>query len=228
MDATAALLTVSTVSTAGWAATACAAAHLVQRTRTDPLTGLPNREALTALTRRIARHPATAQAHRRPRAGGRLVGLLLIDLDRFKSVNDTHGHAIGDCLLRVVATRLVAVTGPGECPVRLHGDEFALWLGTLPTGSAGATGQHVHERAEAVRAALAQPVNIAPKSGGPRSRLVATASVGAAVLPARGLEVAALLAAADQAMYQAKRARYRAVPRITTPTTCSALEEDAA
>ncbi|TDP47847.1 diguanylate cyclase domain-containing protein [Zavarzinia compransoris] len=84
---------------------------------TDALTGLPNRRSLqAALKRRAARAKAT---------GGGL-GLLLLDLDRFKEVNDTFGHPAGDHLLRVVAKRLVAALGDRAVVARLGGDEFAV------------------------------------------------------------------------------------------------------
>jgi diguanylate cyclase (GGDEF)-like protein len=193
-----------TVSATGWAATAATAVHLARRLRTDPLTGLPNREALAGLVRRAAAKGA--------RRGGS-VGLLLLDLDRFKAINDTHGHAVGNTALQAVAGRLAALAGPGERPIRLHGDEFALWLGHLPTSPASQ--DHAQRRAGQVASVLAEHVEIG------RHRLAVTASVGAAVLPAAGLTVAALLAKADHAMYRAKRAVYRTThphPATTRPT----------
>ncbi|WP_051580868.1 GGDEF domain-containing protein [Pseudonocardia acaciae] len=202
MDTTTAAVVFSACS-AGWLATAGHAARLARQLRTDQLTELPNREALTVLVRRAARRA-------RP---GRHVGLLMIDVDRFKAINDTHGHAVGNTVLQVIAGRLAAIAGPGEMAIRLHGDEFALWLGHHTTR------QHAHvyavRRGHNVRAALAMPVEAG------RHRLAVTASVGAAVLPAVGLSRAALLAKADHDMYQAKRVSYRTTwphPATTRPT----------
>ena len=202
------------VSTAGWAATAGAAAHLRHRIRTDDLTGLPNRETLTHLIRRATRRPG-----RPARPTGGCVGLLLLDVDRFKAINDTHGHAVGNTVLATLAGRLASVAEPGECPIRLHGDEFALWLGRL---SHRDPEQHALRRAGAVAAALGEPVTVG------RHRLAVTVSVGAAVLPAAGLSAAALLGKADHAMYQAKRATYRTTHPHPALHLAPALAEDAA
>ena len=81
----------------------------------DPLTGLPNRRSLKDAVERMAPH-ATGLA------------LLLIDLDRFKELNDTLGHAVGDALLREIRPRLLAAAGDAEIVARLGGDEFAVLL----------------------------------------------------------------------------------------------------
>lgn len=173
-------------TTLGWTASAGYALHLFKRLHTDPLTGLGNRAILEIIARRAARS----------RRGGS-VGLLLLDLDRFKTVNDTHGHAVGNHVLRVLGSRLAATRRPGEFPIRLHGDEFALWLGYLPHGARGR--QVATRRATEIRRVLAEPITIAG------TRLSIAASVGAHLLPATGLSLPALLAGADAAMYSAKR-----------------------
>jgi diguanylate cyclase (GGDEF)-like protein len=173
-------------TTLGWLASVGYALHLFKRLHTDPLTGLGNRAILETIARRAARS----------RRGGS-VGLLLLDLDRFKTVNDTHGHAVGNHVLRVLAARLAAHRLPGEFPIRLHGDEFALWLGFLPHGARGR--QVVARRAEEIRRVLAEPITVVG------TRLSIAASVGGHVVPAAWLSLSALLAGADAAMYTAKR-----------------------
>ncbi|MCP2330736.1 GGDEF domain-containing protein [Actinoalloteichus caeruleus] len=165
---------------------------LRRKLRTDPLTGLPNRSGLLDVAARTTHGT---------------VGLLLLDLDRFKPVNDTHGHRVGDRVLRAVAHRLTQATDPTEVPVRLHGDEFAIWLG--PCDPARAT-----RRARDLTLALAAPYRI----GG--LVLTVPASIGAAASSAP-VDVAGLLAHADRGMYQAKRRRAAAtaLPGPARPAT---------
>ena len=151
----------------------------------DPLTGLPNRRLLTERLHALASR------------GDRAVGLLLVDLDGFKHVNDSHGHGVGDGVLVEVAARLTdAVTsaGPdGGVLVRLGGDEFAV---VLPQD----VGPGVAERlAAAMVAALADPLRSLDGATG------LSASVGVATGPAATAPL--LLRYADIAMYRAKRER---------------------
>jgi len=179
-----------TTTSAGWVASAGYAMHLFRRVHTDPLTGLPNRDLLTVLARRA-------------RGRGR-VGLLLLDIDRFKSINDVHGHRLGDEVLRAFAAELTRAAEPGEMPIRLHGDEFALWLGST-------TQQDADERARQVTERLHHTLDFT--SG---LRLAVSASVGAHTLPAAHFSLSALLAGADAAMYAAKRGtRLTSLPTIT-------------
>jgi diguanylate cyclase (GGDEF)-like protein len=195
MDTTLATGLIS-ASTLGAASAAGYAALLHHRLHTDATTGLANRAAL----RRLARHAA------RTRHGS--VGLLLLDLDRFKQVNDTHGHATGTAVLVELAARLAETAEPGEVAIRLHGDEFALWLGPLPVGAAAA--RIAEQRAAEVATALAAPVHVDGQV------LTITASIGAHTAPAHRVSLTGLLAGADTAMYAAKRAgrlvRLRPVP----------------
>jgi len=179
------------LATAGWAAAATAtAAVLDRRLHTDETTGLGNRAAL----RRHAR---------RHRAGQ--VGLLLIDLDKFKAINDTHGHDFGNDVLAAVGARLATVTEPGERAVRLHGDEFAVHLGRVPDQA------HARRRADEIAAALAEPLEVRGQ------RITALGSVGLAVAPAR-TPLGDLLGAADRRMYRAKRSRRTcALPALPAP-----------
>ena len=188
------------VTTAGWAITAGYAHRQHHHAHTDTLTGLANRDALAALVRRGARRRAGA------------VGLVMVDIDRFKTINDTHGHAAGNEVLRALALRLAMIRRAGEVPIRLHGDELALWLGILPTGPYGHRVAHL--RAAAIHDAVSAPI---PLSG---HRLQVTVSTGPAVLPTHGLSLPALLAAADHALYQAKQDTYVATgTTLPTPAT---------
>ena len=150
----------------------------------DTLTGLPNRAKFND---RLEASLATAGEQGTP------VGVLLMDLDNFKYVNDTLGHSTGDLLLREVATRLrAAVTDDTAIVSRLGGDEFAV---LLPGSSAGEA-RHV---ARSILIALEVPMNFEGHTVDVR------ASIGVAAFPDHGLERSTLMRRADVAMYAAKR-----------------------
>jgi diguanylate cyclase len=150
----------------------------------DPLTGLGNR----VLLRRVARPMLAASTPTAP------TGLLLVDLDGFKAVNDTLGHHAGDALLQAVAGQLRDVCEPAGTPIRLGGDEFAVLLPRLTDVSAA---RHLAER---LRAAIRRPVMI---SG---LEVEIDASIGVAWAPEHAPDPSALLHCADVAMYRAKHA----------------------
>lgn len=150
----------------------------------DPLTGLANRAALTARL-----EPMFAKASRAQPAA-----LLMLDLDRFKPINDQHGHAAGDAMLRAVAAAMNARVRSGDLVVRLGGDEFALLLERCPAD----VGARV---AEEVRQAVA---DVCLDWQG--SVLSLSCSVGMAVLDSGMDDAQAWLAAADMACYSAKAA----------------------
>ena len=152
----------------------------------DELTGLPNRKYLVLRT-----EEALAEAARL----GASTALLLLDLDRFKEVNDTLGHPVGDRLLAVVAHRLAHSVRPGDVVARLGGDEFAV---LLPAVRDPASAREVAAR---LRAALAEPVRMDSMT------LDIEASVGIAMYPVHAPDFALLLQRADVAMYQAKERR---------------------
>ncbi|MFI6131933.1 putative bifunctional diguanylate cyclase/phosphodiesterase [Micromonospora sp. NPDC051141] len=155
----------------------------------DPLTGLPNRKALLSEVVEQVHLHAERAARGEPDAH---VALLLLDLDRFKHVNDALGHAVGDRLLVEVSARLIDVVGEHEMVARLGGDEFAI---VVP----GLTGvEEARERADRVVAALAEPV---PLDGLP---LDVGGSIGVALFPEHGEDFATLMRHADVAMYDAK------------------------
>jgi diguanylate cyclase (GGDEF)-like protein len=150
----------------------------------DVLTGLPNRLLFAA---------QLAQSLQRASRQGQQIALLFIDLDRFKSVNDTLGHAAGDELLRVVAQRLRAAVRAEDTVARLGGDEFTVVLEEVAgTAAAAATARKLHD-------ALAAPMEL---QGRP---VTVSATIGIALFPADGSDADTLMRAADVAMYRAKR-----------------------
>ena len=152
--------------------------------RTDPLTQLANRQALHE---RAAGLFAAANRHRTQ------VGVMLLDVDQFKSINDGMGHSAGDALLCEIARRLSACTRANDLLVRLGGDEFVVLTPDIDNAAAMAViAGKVHE-------ALAQPLRLAQRD------LHITASIGVALYPNDGEALEQLLAHADSAMYHAKR-----------------------
>lgn len=149
---------------------------------TDSLTGLHNRRYAL---RRLARMLATP---------GRGVAVMMLDLDHFKSVNDTHGHAAGDAVLAEVARRLRDALRPADLLARLGGEEFLVALRDIDCDSA-------LDRAESLRAAVGgQPVTIAGAAG----PVPVTMSVGLAMCHGGGESGAEVIARADRALYGSK------------------------
>ncbi|SOY66908.1 GGDEF domain-containing protein [Cupriavidus taiwanensis] len=154
-------------------------AQLEQQARTDSLTGLLNRRALELVATRYGAHESAS--------------LVLIDVDRFKQINDRHGHAAGDQVLRNIAAQMRALVPAEGVLARFGGEEFALWL---PHGRPGAAAA----LAETLRAAIAsRPVYL---SG--TTQLGVTASFGVAVGHGGAAHWQRLFGAADAAMYRAK------------------------
>jgi len=149
----------------------------------DSLTGLPNR---VLFNDRL--HQALTDARRR----SRLVALMLLDIDRFKVVNDTLGHEAGDCLLREIAARLQHSTRDGDTVSRLGGDEFALVFADV--GDI----QRVAQLAQKVLSQFTSPVVIDGRE------VFTGASIGIALYPADTEDADSLLKFADSAMYHAK------------------------
>ncbi|MEV4107022.1 EAL domain-containing protein [Nonomuraea sp. NPDC049695] len=151
----------------------------------DELTGLPNRKMLIVST-----EEALAEARQEDR-----VGLFLLDLDRFKEVNDTMGHPVGDRLLQMVAHRLTHSVRPGDVVARLGGDEFAVLLPSIRDAHAA------REVAARLRAALTEPVRLEGMT------FDVDGSVGIALYPDHAPDFELLLQRADVAMYLAKEGR---------------------
>ncbi|OLT11557.1 diguanylate cyclase [Actinomadura sp. CNU-125] len=168
----------------------------------DALTGLPNRKLLIVRTEEALAEARGEDAHRHLRgrrrktaAPPRRAGLFLLDLDRFKEVNDTLGHPTGDRLLQLVAHRLTHSVRPGDLVARLGGDEFAVLLPTVRDEAAA------REVAARLRAALSEPVRLDGLS------FDLEGSVGIALFPDHAPDFELLLQRADVAMYNAKESR---------------------
>ena len=157
----------------------------------DALTGLANRRLLRDRVQRVLDGKVNI-VHRD--AGVGPSALLYIDVDHFKDINDTMGHAIGDAVLQIVARRLMASSRLDDFIVRLGGDEFALVVNTA-SGEA-----EVMVMAERLLHALREPTEIAGQT------VAITASIGVALMPLHGDTVDEILGNADLALYAAKHA----------------------
>jgi diguanylate cyclase (GGDEF)-like protein len=163
--------------------------HVAERTQQlhhlahhDPLTQLPNRRKLSA-------HLASALA----RAGTRQrLALLFVDVDNFKSINDTLGHSFGDRVLQNIAERLHAATGATGLLARLGGDEFTVLLENVQSSD------EVESRAAQIVATLQEPLIVDGRV------LTTSASVGASLYPDHATDAEGLLRAADVALFRAK------------------------
>lgn len=158
------------------------AASLAHEARTDPLTGLSNRTGLALRAQDLLKRP-----------GGH--ALMLLDLDRFKPVNDVHGHAAGDTVLVEVARRLTQAVRERDAVARLGGDEFVILFADEPGQAA------LEERAQRLQVTLRRPIDI-----GAGQMVVIDSSVGVATAPQDGYTLDELLVAADLALYSAKEA----------------------
>lgn len=153
---------------------------LRRKAATDELTGLANRRAITSEGQgRFAAQPWRQHA------------VLVLDVDKFKEVNDSLGHHVGDQLLTKVGARLAEQLGPRDVLARLGSDEFAILLD-------GADHDQAVESARRLRAALDEPFELR------NIALHSSVSVGIAVFPDDAVEMSTLLSKADRAMYKAK------------------------
>ncbi|MGZ4594536.1 MAG: EAL domain-containing protein [Actinomycetes bacterium] len=167
----------------------------------DALTGLGNRQHLVARTDEVL---ASA------RSTGATVALFLLDLDRFKEVNDTLGHPVGDRILQLAAERLEGTLRPGDAVARLGGDEFGVLLPDVRDAVAA------DEIAQRIRAVLEMPFHVGD------TEIDLEVSIGIALAPAHGSDSEQLLQRADVAMYVAKSSRsgvetYAAERDLNTP-----------
>lgn len=158
---------------------------------TDPLTGLRNRRFAL---------PRLSELFAQTRQEGRTLAVMLLDLDRFKQVNDIHGHAAGDAVLGTIARRLARILSPETLLARIGGEEF---LAVLPD----CTARQARMIAEDLRLGVMQaPVPLPPECAA--AELSVTVSVGVAIahngLPETGLDSEQLVARADRALLSAK------------------------
>ena len=159
-------------------------ATLAEQAVRDPLTGLANRMLLEERLRAVLARDGRS---------GASTGVLFLDLDGFKQVNDEHGHHVGDAVLRAVAQRLTAAVRPLDTVARIGGDEFVVLVEEADTDAL----QHLAER---LRVAVSAPLTLSGVAVG------VGASVGMALSEAGQDDPATLLSRADRRMYAAKRA----------------------
>jgi diguanylate cyclase (GGDEF)-like protein/PAS domain S-box-containing protein len=157
--------------------------QLAEQALRDPLTGLANRGLLEERVRAVLARDART---------GDSTGVLFLDLDGFKAVNDVHGHLVGDAVLRTVASRLTSSVRPSDTVARLGGDEFVVLV-------EGATVDGLQVLADRVRSEVAAPILVGDLD------LNVGVSVGIAVSDGGAMESATLLGSADRQMYDEKR-----------------------
>ena len=157
--------------------------RLRQMAQHDLLTGLPNRALYSD---RLQQALADGRRH------GQRLALMFLDLDKFKSINDTQGHAVGDLVLREAALRMQDCVRESDTVARIGGDEFVVLLRSVDSA------QNALQVAEKLRLALAQPIHLAGQT------LAISASIGIALYPEHGSNEIELSKIADVAMYQAK------------------------
>lgn len=169
----------------------------------DPLTGLPNRRLLQERLRSIIRDPRAREAP---------VAVLLLDMDRFKMLNDSKGHHYGDQLLKVIARRLQDLVAPGDTAARLGGDEFAVVLTNIDQSHDAAF------TAERILLAMRESVVLEDVT------IPSSVSIGIALYPHDGSDVNELLRKADIAMYHAKSQGRNNFQYFTSDINQAALE----
>jgi diguanylate cyclase (GGDEF)-like protein len=162
------------------------------QTSQEALHQLAYHDNLTGLANRALMDDRIAQAIERARRNLSMVAVLLVDLDRFKPINDSYGHAVGDEVLKSIAVRLKDCVRSSDTVARIGGDEFVVVLDTLRST------EHADRVARSIGASLSKPFAV---SG---NQIAISASVGLAIYPAHGMDAQSLIKKADQAMYQAK------------------------
>ncbi len=151
--------------------------QLTSEAMTDPLTALPNRRAMNVVLDRKLE-------------SGEPFALMVMDIDRFKSINDTYGHAVGDDVLRFLAKVAQTTLRPADSCFRYGGEEFVLLLDSVDAKAALLAAERLLRTLERTDGPVGQPI---------------TVSIGVAVYPAAGTTADALFEAADEAMYRAKQ-----------------------
>ena len=158
--------------------------HIAHLAHHDPLTGLINRHLFPD---RLAQAMILSQRHRKK------IALFYVDLDKFKQINDAHGHLAGDAVLKEVASRLRGLLRDSDTVARMGGDEFVVILHDIASKTA------VKNVAKKIIDALAEPIFFHD------TQFTVMASVGISIYPDDDKQIDALLQKADKAMYQAKK-----------------------
>ncbi|CDZ67183.1 C-di-GMP phosphodiesterase A [Neorhizobium galegae bv. orientalis] len=176
-------------------ATRIAAIAIERKLAEDQISFLAHHDILTGLPNRSLLKDRLVQAMLQTERHNPCVSVVFIDLDNFKSVNDSQGHSAGDELLKIVAHRMVECVRPVDAVVRLGGDEFVILLVDQPEGS-----DAISVTLDRVRTAISEPITI----GGRVFHV--TCSMGVATFPHDGADAETLLMNADAAMYKVKEA----------------------
>ena len=150
----------------------------------DSLTGLPNRTLFAERVTELV-----------DQAGDRSCGVVMVDLDRFKDINDIHGHQAGDAVIREAANRLKSEAGPDNIVARLGGDEFAVIF------TDASTAEELESFGRRLLTVMAEPIEI-----GHGEQVNISVSIGGALCPEHAADMDALIGAADVALYTAKNA----------------------
>ncbi len=170
----------------------------------DTLTGLPNRTLF---------QQECQQAIGRAKRSGKVVGILFLDMDHFKTINDSLGHPVGDRFLKDVASRLKEVIRESDLVSRFGGDEFAILVDNIDDPEDVAT------VANKVREVLSEPVRV------DEYELAASCSIGISLFPADGEDASSLLRNADTAMYRAKEKGRNCIQFFSADMNARAYEE---
>ncbi|WP_322044399.1 EAL domain-containing protein [Paraburkholderia sp. J67] len=208
-------LTISSIRDAHGRCTHYAAifADITQRRETEErLSYLATHDALTGLANRTLFTERIALALARARRSGKRVAVMFLDLDRFKLINDTMGHGVGDEALTVIARRLRDSVRETDTVARLGGDEFTLLIEDIDDI------RHVGRIAEMLLTTVAAPIRAAEQT------LFVTPSIGISMFPDDGQSAKQLLMQADRAMYEAKDAGKNNFQFFAAPMTSCAME----
>ena len=170
----------------------------IQKAAEDRVEFLATRDPLTRLPNRMLLHDRLEQGVANAARKGSRLAFMFIDLDRFKTINDSLGHDVGDELLKKVAVRLSACVRATDTVARLGGDEFAVILENLPAGSSEDDQDGAQNVADKIIQSLAAPIMIN------NQHLNTSCSVGISVYPGDGHDSQTLMKHADVAMYDAK------------------------
>jgi diguanylate cyclase (GGDEF)-like protein len=182
-----------------------------QLTTKAELSHLARKDALTGLANRIALRESFDEEMIKLRRSGAFLALHFLDLDRFKAVNDNHGHPTGDALLKLVAGRLTRMLRAGDTAARLGGDEFVVLQ------------VQIREPAEAEMLARRIVEEISAPYSVDGAELNIGVSVGVALAPSDGFDLDDLAARGDAALYEAKSTRRGAI-RFSTPIDAAVVK----